>query len=191
MLLLEEWGTCFALGAVLSLWLTARLCTSSCRFLLQIKHILFNVCKEVAEHVETNLLSIKIWVFFGFFFTVFRQIFCDSAVPCGWSTVCAGCSSGLLRWAALLDLHCATASCLLVFPELNPTESGPHVHQALERGFAGMHSEETWYGGFPHGNPVRQLKQPRQLSLFPMQTASEQFKPQQFAAFLNGGFFCV
>lgn len=67
MLLLEEWGTCLALGAVLSLWLTARLCTSSCRFLLQIKHILFNVCKEVAEHVETNLLSIKIWVFFFFY----------------------------------------------------------------------------------------------------------------------------
>lgn len=138
MLLLEEWGTCLALGATLSLWLTARLCTSSCRFLLQIKHVLFNVCKEMKVLVETNLLSIKMWM--GFFL-IFRLIFHGSAVSSGWSTAHAACSSGLPRWAALLDLHSATASCLLVFQELNPSESS--VHQELVDGM-GLYGISWW-----------------------------------------------
>lgn len=177
MLLLEEWGTCLALGATLSLWLTARLCTSSCRFLLQIKHVLFNVCKEMKVLVETNLLSIKMWM--GFFL-IFRLIFHGSAVSSGWSTACAACSSGLSCWA-----ECWT--CIL---PLLPAcwFSMSLIHQKvvctrnwwMEWGFMGSHGEEIWCG-----RPMRQLKQPRQLFLFPMQTASGQFKPQQFAAFLN------
>lgn len=109
MLLLEEWGTCFALGAVLSLWLTARLCTSSCRFLLQIKHILFNVCKEVAEHVETNLLSIKIWVFFFFFFLQFSGrfsvilLFPAAGAQCVLAAA-LGCCVGQHCWTCIVPL---------------------------------------------------------------------------------------
>lgn len=93
-----------------------------------------------------------------------------------------GCRVGQHCWTCILPLLPACwFSMSLVHQKVVCTRNW-----WMEWGFMGSHGEETWCG-----RPMRQLKQPRQLFLFPMQTASGQFKPQQFAAFVNRGVFFV